>query len=276
MISPKITILLGVFYVFIGIIKGFGIPIHSSSIALFSITAACFSFLEFFNEVKSKRMFIKITEVGTGLTFICCLLSLTFASWFELFKAYITPIGDVATIVGFGIFFVTVGNKEIKFLQNRLQKKTISRVDFAIVSSMVNQEYTIFLDINKSVEQLKKIDFKTLYFNRVHDGWGQFHDSFLDYEDIGPFYDSYNNRLFRKFIDQVSIVANTINTISNPDTIKLVAKVTIWGDIVDITSAAILNYTVGPNLHTVEERLKEALDTWNELKNEVTERQQND
>lgn len=275
--SAKITLCLGLFYIFIGTSKGFGAPVNSASIALFSFTAACFSLVDLFNEIKLKnRTVMHSVEGVTGFALICSLLSLSFTTWFERYKDHLVAIGDVATIVGFGIFLITIGNKEKKFFQNLLQKKTPFRIDFSVVSNMISQEYTVFLNINKSIEELKKIDKNTFSLNRVHTGWGEFYDSFLNYDEIGPFFDSYNNKLFRKFIRQINVVADTINTISDasPHTSRTVGTLTIWGYSTEIQSTPALKHSVPPHITDVIEKLNEALETWEKLRKEVTDRHQ--
>ncbi|MDA2145824.1 MULTISPECIES: hypothetical protein [unclassified Bacillus cereus group] len=277
----NLTFFLGIFLIISSILRAINLFVPNP-IWLFciSVSACLFALVDFIMELELKKLitWVKWVDIGAILIFI---LPLALSNYSLNTEDILKTPTDFTTLLAFGLVITTIGKKNSNYLEktvNEIKTKYFVEEDKKILNMDSNTtkqamkdlalaEYNTVLRINKIIIELKKCDSIASYNQRIHDGWGLFHESFSYYAitQITPFYDFKLNELFMSFYSEIGNASECFSTLSNPDHTRKLAEIDFLNIEIEITQYAIL-----PNHNTLSEgydSIKKALKYWQELKN---------
>ncbi|QWH88393.1 hypothetical protein EXW29_09425 [Bacillus toyonensis] len=276
----NLTFFLGIFLIVSSILRVSNLFVPNP-IWLFciSVSACLFALVDFIMELELKKLisWVKWIDIGAILIFLLPLALSTYsANTEDILK---TPT-DFTTLLAFGLVITTIGKKNSNYLEQTVnaikikyfveENKKILNMDSDTTKQAMKDlalaEYNTVLRINKIIVELKKCDSIASYNQRIHDGWGLFHETFSYYiiTQNTPFYDFKLNELFMDFYREIGNASEYFSTFSNPDHTKKLAEIDFLNIKMEITQ-----YQILPNSNTLNEgydSLRKSLEYWGELK----------
>ncbi|HDR6309121.1 TPA: APC family permease [Bacillus cereus] len=264
-----------------GVYRFFDSSIPAIVIALISVTATFLSLSDLLEITKFKKY--SIVTLGIALiSFVALMINWIYPD--KANYAFISPMGDGFTVIGFGIVIGLYGLKEI--LEYRRKENVIKSNKEDVIESdemirnwqfeITSNEYKEMMKLNDIIERLKALDQEAFPYNKVHSGWSLFHDSLADYwnKSQGPFFDGVNRNKYYEFLCVLGDVTEEIGNVAdsdNPRTFKYI-EVEMWNEIMTINIQPRMNNSDLPSTDDLIEGIDKALSLWNELKTLVNGR----
>lgn len=270
------TLYAGIILIFLSILMLFGIIPTSTALILTMSIAACILTLSDLIGENSKRKvtFISILDFAALVTVSLSIL----VPDINKYDQYLNTTSNFTTFLGFSLVIFSIGLRNSKAIKKMLQEiedskrlKTIPKSNMydkqtrQITKKLADIEHNCVLDYNDIIIDLKECDQDTYKKGRVHDGWAIFHDclveNFNDYNE--PFYDMQLNNVFKEFSNELGQAVLIFANASDPGSRRMIRKVNMWGDEIDITSYC---YSFDDNVDEGIKLLYSSLEKWNDLK----------
>lgn len=280
--TPWIVITLGIFLFLAGIFRLIGQVVPTLTVAAFSIVAVLVSLVDLFEVLKFKKLYQTLAFILAMVFFVVSLSFWVFPFPLLLDQKFVPKIGDAFTIWGIAFVIAIFGIKELKTSTAQISVPEPSTVltpkpmsDKEIEYLMTKHEFEKMMELNNIIEDLKIIDAKTYPYKRVHNGWALFHDVILQYWDSRqePFHDSLNRQTHIEFMSKLATAIETSANLADtdPNTFKD-TEIKMWNENYHVTIQP-ANYDPHiPNIKQAQSELLDALNTWDSLKNQITER----
>jgi len=266
--TPWIVIALGIFLALAAIFRLTGHDVPSLAVASFSVVAVFTSVADLLEVLRSKKMFQTVALIFAMFFFI-----IAFSVW--VFPPNIDPkvsqyVGDAFTILGIAAVIAIFGIKELK---NSTALTSIA--DKEIEYIMTKREFEEMMNLNDIIENLKLITDNTFPYNRVHNGWALFSDSLVEHWNRwrAPFYDGLNRQVYSEFITKLDLASEKISDIADTDPIRYrESTMKMWNDNISVTIQPAFANPHVPTVKQVHTHLIEALNKWDVLKKQISER----
>ncbi|MEK4745087.1 MULTISPECIES: APC family permease [unclassified Bacillus (in: firmicutes)] len=264
-----------------GVYRFFDSSIPAIVIALISVTATFLSISDLLEMTKFKKY--SIVTLGIALiSFVALMINWIYPD--KANNAFISSMGDGFTVIGFGIVIGLYGLKEILESQRKEDVIESNEEDVIETDEMIrnwkfeitSNEYNEMMQLNDIIERLKRLDQEAFPFNKVHDGWCLFHDSLADYWNSlqGPFFDGANRNKYHEFLCVLGNATDKIGSVAdsdNPRTFRY-REVEMWNETIAITIRPKMNNSDLPSTDDLMEGINKVLSLWDELKDLVNRR----
>lgn len=267
--TPWIAWGLSVFLIITAIlrmVKGYSVP--PLVVASFSVIAVLTSISDLLEVLKTRKKYQSLV-----LFFALIFLIIALCFWvfpLDLDEKIAQKIGDGFTILGLASVIGIFGFKERKTSTAEVAEP-LTNLDF----TMTHREYEEMLKLNDVIEQLKDLTMETFPYSRVHDGWALFYDTIAEYWNRlkSPFYDGLNRKMYYDFLQALNTATESIGGIADTDyrTFRH-NKIKMWNEEIQVTTQPKLNSPYVPTINDVNTELNIALDEWEKLKKQITQR----
>ncbi|WP_336991653.1 APC family permease [Bacillus toyonensis] len=261
-----------------GVYRFFDSSIPAIVIALISVTATFLSISDLLEITKYKK-YSKVTLGIALISFVALMINWIYPDTANY--AFISPMGDGFTVIGFGIVIGLYGLKEILEKEDAIEsnEEDVIETDEMIRNwkfEITSNEHKEMMQLNDIIERLKALDQKAFPSNKVHSGWSLFYDSLAEYWNKlqGPFFDGVNRNKHYEFLCALDNATSKIGSVSDFDDPRTYeyTEVEMWNQMMTIHITPRTNNNNLPSTGDLKEGIDKALSLWDELKVLVNER----